>query len=162
MTRPYIRVTFVDHQSLTYMNPIMWTCIEFSNCSYWHKSLKVSWKNLSSGQLALFYESEKCASQGTFHYISDQKGYASGASNKFKKDRFISSMMLGEMPATNHQPTFTYISDCPKTSSGTRERGDNGSGPTLLWGIDDGSSLDGGLSSNWTDGLAVDKKVALN
>ncbi|EGZ17640.1 hypothetical protein PHYSODRAFT_501431 [Phytophthora sojae] len=119
MPRPYLRVTFVDKQSLTIMNPKPWTCVEFGNCSYWHKTANISWWNLSSNQYANFYESSSCVSQVYFHYISDRKGYAAGLIriNK-KKERFMRSMMVGKMSTVFRQPTITYVSACPKSSSG--------------------------------------------
>ncbi|KAE9127075.1 hypothetical protein PF010_g5035 [Phytophthora fragariae] len=153
MSRPYMRVTFVDQQSLTIMNPKPWTCVEFSNCSYWHKTSLVAWKNLSSNQYGIFYESDNCVSEVYFHYISDRKGYA-GDFRIFKKERFISSMMLGEMSTVYHRPSITYMSACPKSSSD--KEADviaNETDSRIVWNIDDGSTNIGGQSSNWNNVL---------
>ncbi|GMF18264.1 unnamed protein product [Phytophthora lilii] len=140
-TTPFLRVEFASRKTMSYDNPITWTCMKISTCSNWEESHVVSWKYLSSNQYANFYESDKCVAEAVYHYISDRKSYTSGVFTFNNLNRPIRSMMVGEYSDTFRRPKKTYADKCP-------------SGPesTSIESIAINGTM-GDLSSNWYDVL---------
>ncbi|EGZ17638.1 hypothetical protein PHYSODRAFT_262413 [Phytophthora sojae] len=148
MQRPYMRVTFVDQQSLTMMNPKPFTCAGFGTCSYWHRTSAVSWMNISSDLSCYFFEDENCKTDG-YYFISSCKRYA--GEYKFKKDKpSIRSLMLSELTPAYRGHSIDYMSACPKMRKEAGGITANDTDTRIVWGMDDES---GGLSSNWNDAL---------
>jgi len=71
MSNFFLRLTFSEI-ALVQAYPVLWTCVEFSSCSYWQQTKKIAW-SLPNNTFVTFYESDKCNSGGEYHYISNRK-----------------------------------------------------------------------------------------
>jgi hypothetical protein len=147
MANYYLRVTFSEI-ALVHTNPVLWTCVEFSSCSYWQVSTKIAW-SLPAHTLATFFESEKCDSGGEFHYTSDRV-YTAGSitpnSTSFR------SMMVSN--TLHPQPTIKHVNNCPSEDASVDDLTVDSTASSVgavVAGED--LAVDGGLSSNWNDTL---------
>ncbi|KAL4158286.1 hypothetical protein PRNP1_004064 [Phytophthora ramorum] len=88
-----LSAVFANFDSITYENPVSWTCLEFSGCSNWHTTEIVSWR-LPSNKYGILYTSDKCVAEGQFHSISNRKAITGRA--QLIKPRKFRSMMVAE------------------------------------------------------------------
>ncbi|KAF4139754.1 hypothetical protein GN958_ATG11065 [Phytophthora infestans] len=135
---PYMRVKFAEATVLTYTNPKLWRCLKISDCSYWHRTNTVYWKNLAYQHYAIFYESDECNTDDKYFFASDI-GNPAGGEYTFKKNQVFQSMTLGKY---DDKP-FKHVNNCPSDKENTVV---NETGVLLTWAND-------GLSTNWTNSL---------
>ncbi|KAH7484660.1 hypothetical protein KRP22_005823 [Phytophthora ramorum] len=128
-----LSAVFTNFDSITYENPVSWTCLEFSGCSNWHTTEIVSWR-LPSNKYGILYTSDKCVAEGQFHYISNRKAITGRA--QLIKPRKFRSMMVAEYVA---RPSLKYLTKC---SANKKERGgivDETTANATEWSSADGS-----------------------
>ncbi|KAG1697112.1 hypothetical protein DVH05_017497 [Phytophthora capsici] len=142
---PYLRVNLAGGIVLTFPNLRPWTCVRIDTCSYWHRTASVSWGNLNRNQYGAFYETTNCDPMYSYEYFGDMGGTGN---HTFKTHESFTSVILAELYA---ERPLEFVDNCPNDRENAVL---NETRVYVTSAGEDGSSTDGGLSSNWKDSLA--------
>ncbi|KAG1697104.1 hypothetical protein DVH05_017490 [Phytophthora capsici] len=142
---PYLRLGLAGGTVLTYTNPKPWTCLQIRTCSYWHRTVSIHWNYLTTNQYGIFYTSNRCSTDLDYYYVSDFVD-PRGGNYTFKTHQAFGSIALGVFKMNR---SFTFVDNCPND----RENAVLNETSVYVSSSEDGSSNEGGLSSNWNDSL---------
>ncbi|KAG1697106.1 hypothetical protein DVH05_017492 [Phytophthora capsici] len=144
---PYLRLVLAGGTVLTYTNPKPWTCLQIHTCSYWHRTVSIHWKHITKNQYGIFYASNRCSTKQEYYNAKGIYGHR-GGNYTFETPRAFGSIAIG---VYDKAEAFTNEDNCPKDKENVAL---NESGVYVTSASEDGSFVDGGLSSNWNDSLS--------